>query len=113
MERKDIDKNYKWDLREIYSSQEKYQEDINEVKTLLEKILTFKDKVLESSTLLLEVLTIETSMNRKLNKLFTFINLNYTLDTRDSSYTKELGHLIDFASEIEEKTSFITTELSK
>lgn len=113
MERKDIDQKYKWKLNEIYENKDAYVEDLKKVENILEKILQYKGRILESSNTLFEVLSLDTKISRILNKIAVYISLNYSLDTRDAKFSKEMATLTDLFSKIEEKTNFIITELSK
>lgn len=113
MERKDIDKKYKWDLSEIYKNEEAFKEDEERFKKLIENEATYRGKVLESSKTLQEVLDLDTEIERVLNKMFVFRSLYTELDTRDGKASANLKRLMDLYSQESVKVSFIQTELSK
>ena len=113
MERKDIDKKYKWDLSEIYKNEEAFKEDEERFKKLIENEATYRGKVLESSKTLQEVLDLDTEIERVLNRMFVFRSLHTELDTRDGKASANLKRLMDLYSQESVKVSFIQTELSK
>ena len=48
-ERKDIDKQYTWDLEVIYSSNKEFDDDYNKVKKLIDKISKYEDDMMDNS----------------------------------------------------------------
>ena len=113
MEREKIDKKYKWDLSEIYSSDEKVKKDYKRCEEITKKLETFKGKVIKNSNTLSEVLDLNAEQDRILSKLSTYIGLNYTLDTSSSFWSKKSDEFTDFYSNISSRLSFIDTELAK
>ena len=47
MERKDIDKAYKWNLEDLYSSIEEYNKDIEVLGKLVSEFIEYKGKILK------------------------------------------------------------------
>lgn len=111
MERNKIDKKYKWKLEDLYSSLDEYNKDIEKLSKLVEKIVSYKGKVLESNKTLLEVLLLEEEMDMITNKLYVFINMRLHEDTRVGKYQELSGNLDIILSAINEKTSFFIPEL--
>ena len=77
MDRKDIDKKYKWDLESIYKNDEEYNKDLEEFKEIGNKLCKYEGKVLDNAKNLLEVLKLDTECERLIDKLYTFSHLNY------------------------------------
>ncbi len=111
--RSNIDNNYKWDLKKIYDSKEKLEEDINKVKNLSNKFLTYKGTILKNSNILYDSITIYYEINRILEKLIVYSNLKYHEDMQVSD-SKILTTTIDkLSDEIVAKISFFIPELLK
>ncbi len=113
MERKEIDKKYKWDLSEIYENDEKLKEDYRKCEEITKKLEKYQGKVLENSKSLNEVLDLDEELDRILSKISTYVGLNYTLDTTSNKWSKKEDEFTDFYSGISVRLSFISIELSK
>ena len=113
MDRKDIDKKYKWDLESIYKNDEEYNKDLEEFKEIGNKLCKYEGKVLDNAKNLLEVLKLDTECERLIDKLYTFSHLNYDLDTRNGKNLSRFNTLMDEYSRVNTMTSFVSTELSK
>ena len=111
MERNKIDNKYKWKLEDLYSNLDDYNKDIEKLGKLVEKLITYKDKILESDKTLLEVMLLEESIDMITNKLYVFINMRLHEDTRVSKYQELSGNLDIILRVINEKTSFFIPEL--
>lgn len=113
MDRNKIDAKFKWDLDSIYKNDAEYDRDIEKAKEITDKELSYKNRVLESSKTLLEIMDYELECERLVNKLYIYANLHYSLDTRDAHWTSCIASLMDLYSDLGTKTSFISTELAK
>ena len=113
MERKDIDKKYKWDLSEIYKNEDAYKEDKERLLKLVDNEESYKGRVLESSKSLQEILDLDTEIERVISKMYVFRSLQTELDTRDGKAASSLKELMDLYSTLSVRVSFISTELSK
>lgn len=111
MERNKIDNKYKWKLEDLYESLDDYNKDIEVLGKLVEKLITYKDRILESDKTLLEVMLLEESIDMITSKLYVFINMRLHEDTRVSKYQELSGNLDIMLRVINEKTSFFVPEL--
>lgn len=111
MERKDIDNKFKWKLEDLYATLDEYNEDINTLNAIVEKIITYKGRILESDKTLLEVMELEEKLDRTTNKLYVYINMRLHEDTRDSKYQELSGNLDIILTKVNELTSFFIPEL--
>ena len=73
MERNKIDNKYKWKLEDLYSNLDDYNKDIEKLGKLVEQLITYKDKILESDKTLLEVMLLEESIDM-IKPLSLFLN---------------------------------------
>ncbi len=112
-ERKDIPKEYTWDIESMYKSVEEWKEDLLDVLSKAEDIEKYKGKVGESAKTLLNVLKDMGEVYRKVLNVYVYANMKLDEDTRISSsqalYDKALAAYV----KVQEKTSFITPEILK
>lgn len=111
--RKAIKDEYKWDLTKIYKSDEECLKDLEELKTLLPKIESFRGKITESSKKLLEFLCFNDDFERKLYKVYYYIHLHFDEDTTNTNYQKLKGQIDQFLQQYSEASSFIQEEMMK
>lgn len=110
--RDEISEQYKWDLDKLLK-----KEDINNLKNeiidLTNKVLSYKDKITESSKTLYEFYQTDEELNRKLDKLFVYSKMNYDSDTTNSSNQALYMEVQKLMENISEKTTFIVPEILK
>ena len=111
MERKDIDKTYKWNLEDLYSSIEEYNKDIEVLGKLVSEFIEYKGKILESDETLLNVLLLQEKIDMITNRLYVYINMKLHEDMRVGTYQELAGTLDIILAAVNEKTSFFIPEL--
>lgn len=102
---------YNWDLTRMFKSEEEYKNTILEVNELLDKIILYKGKILDSSNNLLNVLDLETKIELLIERLYVYSHLGYyenMTNIKFQQYKEECLSLVDKVSSL---TSFITPEL--
>ena len=109
--RLEVPNDYKWDLSKMYSSNEEIENDINEVKSLTNKILKYKAHILDSSKSLYEFLKLTEKQDRLLSKLYVYSKMNLDVDTKNNQ-SKALKMKVEKLNEqISEQFSFIEPEM--
>ena len=109
--RLEVPNEYKWDLSKMYSSNEEIENDINEVKSLTNKILKYKAHILDSSKSLYEFLKLTEKQDRLLSKLYVYSKMNLDVDTKNNQ-SKALKMKVEKLNEqISEQFSFIEPEM--
>ena len=106
-----MDNKYKWDLTRMFKSEEEYKKAIDEVNQLLDKLVLYKGKLLNSSNELYEALNISERVDLLIEKLYVYSHLGYydnMADTLFQNYKEECFSLSNKASSM---TSFMTPEL--
>ena len=111
MERKDIDKTYKWNLEDLYSSIEEYNKDIEVLGKLVSEFIEYKGKILKSDETLLKALLLQEKIDMITNKLYVYINMKLHEDMRVGTYQELAGNLDIILAAVNEKTSFFIPEL--
>lgn len=111
MERKDIDKAYKWNLEDLYSSIEEYNKDIEVLGKLVSEFIEYKGKILKSDETLLNALLLQEKIDMLTNRLYVYINMKLHEDMRVGTYQELAGTLDIILATVNEKTSFFIPEL--
>lgn len=111
MDRDKIDSEYKWNLEDLYSSIDEYNKDIELLSKLVEEFISYKGRILESNSTLLEVLLLNEKIDMITNKLYVYINMKLHEDTRIGKYQELAGNLDIVLSVVNEKISFFIPEL--
>ncbi len=110
-ERKDIPKEYIWDLESLYSNLEAWEKDYEKALNLANDFLKHKDKVTISSENLYNTLKDRDELYRVVSNLYTYSRMKLDEDTRisDSQALESKG--LNLYVQVEEKTSFLVPEI--
>ena len=103
--------DYKWDLTRIFKDEKEYNESINDVNNLLDKIVSYKGRILESDKTLLELLQLETKIDKLLSKIYVYSYLGFydnMGDVKFQEYKEKANSLMVKAGSV---TSFIVPEV--
>ncbi|MCR5624635.1 MAG: oligoendopeptidase F, partial [Lachnospiraceae bacterium] len=105
-ERVEIEDEYKWDLSSMYESDEAWKEDLNNINPLIEKVASFKGKLVDARSIR-DFFDSQNEMDRKMDNLVTYASMRRSMDTREEAaqamqsviYAKyvELSTAISFA----------------
>ncbi|MDD2392670.1 MAG: oligoendopeptidase F, partial [Eubacteriales bacterium] len=81
--REEIDEQYKWDLKDIFISDESWETAFNELNTVASELEGYKGRLSESSVVLAQALTIYQRASADLMELYTYAKMSKDLDNRD------------------------------
>ena len=109
--REEIDEKYKWNLNDIYSSEEEWNTAKENLVNELPKLETFKGKLTSSASDLLACLELKTLVNKEAVKLYIYASMNSDLDTRVAKYSGMKQELQQIFSEASAKLAYIQPEL--
>lgn len=112
-ERKDIPKEYKWDIESMYESMEQWEKDLQYVLTKVEDFSKYKGNISTSGHTLLEALNEQMELYRRINNIFTYASMRLDEDTRISTSQAIHDRAMSAYVKIQEKTSFMTPEILK
>ncbi len=128
--RDEIPADYKWDLSQIYSSWEAWEDDIVALQKEVDEIQKYKgilgpvslkkglvDKSLKGKNsskpeILQQVLDAKFNMMNKATKLYSFVSLSRSVDGRNSVYNAKEQHLTRVLTDLEQKFTWFETELA-
>jgi oligoendopeptidase F len=111
LERKDIEEKYKWDLSDLYESEEAWDIDYNWIKQNLTKYDQYEGKLGTSSNLLLHCLEFNDSLDDKLNWLRLFSDMHRDVDMKSEKYQKLWSRYSTLESEVNIARSFLYPEI--
>ncbi len=111
--RSEIDKNYQWDLSTIYGSIDEWNKEYISTKDKLPSLTKYKGSLLKNANTLLEFLNLDTEINRKLDKLFSYAHLLNDEDTTNTKNQELFGKIVNLNNEYSKITTFVKPELLK
>lgn len=102
-----------WNLELIYKSIEDYQKDYDTVTELMKKVKNYKNHILDSSKSLLEILELDTKIERTIHKMATFVYRKYDEDLSNTKSQELIGNFDKLYAEYNKNGSFIVPEILK
>lgn len=110
-DRAEISDQYKWDLSDLYPSDEAYHKAKEETVKKFDGILEFKGKLTKSPANLLEGLNYHYAIYREMLRLSSYAGKRSDLDTRDSKYLAMKQEIDQLFTQYGTKSSFIDPEI--
>jgi len=110
-DRADIADEYKWDLTDLYSSDEAWQKAKQAVIAEFDQILQYKGQLGKSGETLAEALHFNSSIYQKLVKLYSYAAKKSDLDTRVSEYLGMRQEAQQLFTDYGSKASFMEPEI--
>ena len=109
--RADISEKYKWNLTDLFQTDDAWRESLNELIPKLDKVETFKGKLTKSPAGLLNALEYNTEIIKEASKLYIYASMNSDLDTRNMKYTGMKQELQQLFSKFGSRSAFIEPEI--
>lgn len=112
-DRTKIPENYKWDLTEVYQTDEGWREAKQRLVTEFPLIEAYRGKVTESPQLLLGCLDLVSRLGKEFSRLYCYASMNSDLDTRNATCLGMEQEMSAIGAEFGAKSSFIEPEILK
>ena len=112
MERDMIDDKFKWNLKDIYGSDETWRSELEKQVPKADELLNFKGKLGESGKTLFSFLEKENLLFKELTRLSTYASLKADQNTANTFYQGMTQEIAQKFSVIAAKLSFVGPELS-
>ena len=109
--RVEIPANYKWNLTDLYSSDDVWRAAFNELSPKLDLVEKFKGTLTQSAQNLLKALQYNSEISKAASKLYIYAGMNSDLDTRNMKYTGMKQELQQMFSNFGAKAAFIEPEI--
>ena len=110
MERKDIPKEYKWNLGDIYENYEKWNEDLEKMEKIQEELVEYKRKF-DNEDKLLEFLKKQEESEKIAYKLYRYPQLARDLDSSDKEATENMQKIQFLFAKMGTELSWANPEL--
>ena len=112
-DRKDIDKKYTWDLDKIYSSNDLFDSDYNEVKEFISKLSLYENNMMNTSNNFYNTLKLSFDIERIINKLYVYASLSFDLDTSDNKKQEVCDRVSNLLNLYSKSSYFIIPSIYK
>lgn len=110
-ERKDIDDEYKWDLTQVYSSDDEWRESFDALKKDIKSLGKYEGKLGSSAETLLKALELNDELFAEYEKLYQYASLSKDLDLTKTKYQATYEKIQSLGANLRETASFIAPEL--
>ncbi len=109
--REEIEPKYKWNLSDIYSSLQAWEEDFRFISENLNSFEQFEGRLSESAEVLYDCLKKDEEFGIKLGKLYLYSMLERDLNLANTEAQGRYDRVVSLHALVSEKTSFIVPEI--
>jgi oligoendopeptidase F len=113
LERKDVDPKYKWNLEDLYKTENDWLADKEKIASGIEKVASYQGKLGNSADELYTGLKTYITLLKDYYKFSSYANQHKDEDLRNSDAQASAQIASTLASEFSQKTSFINPEILK
>ncbi|WP_353097785.1 oligoendopeptidase F [Tissierella praeacuta] len=110
-ERKDIQKEYQWDLESMFYDFGEWEKSYNKAKDMAKDFALYKGKVVSSAENFYNVLKDRDELYRITGHLYSYAHMKLDEDTREGKSQELSDKGLGLYVEVEEKTSFLVPEI--
>lgn len=111
--RSEIKDEYKWDLTRMYSCEEDFNADYNNLIKLIDELKSFRGIIAKDAETLLKYLKLEENANTILTNMYVYAYCKNDEDLSNKESQKRFDKVLDILSMCSEATSFSIPELLK
>ncbi len=109
--REKFEDKYKWNVKDLYESDESAYQEIEELTQELNKYKDYEGHILDNNQNLLQLLDFDVEISRRLEKLFIYAHINNDADTLNTKYQELFGKVKNVYNKYLEVTAYIVPEL--
>lgn len=109
--RDQLPEKYKWNLTDLYSSDESWKQEKERIQQEMQKMATYKGKLTQSSAVLLEALEFNNKLVKDMVRLSSYASMKSDQDTRVTKYAGMKQELQQLFTQYGALTSFMEPEL--
>ena len=111
--RSEIEEKNKWDLSVLYLDDNSWNEDYKALKESISSLERYKGILLKDAKTLLDFIVNYYKIDRKLEKVYYYVHLQYDSETMNSKYQELDGKVTNLFKDISVVTSYVEPELLK
>ena len=108
--RSEIDDKYKWKLDKIYSTDDEWEKEFNELKNESPKLKSFSGKLNDKEEIL-KYLEFNEKISRKAEKLYVYAHMRSDEDTTNQKYQNMMNRADAFMAELSSYGAFFVPEI--
>lgn len=109
--REELDDKYKWDLTDLYPSDDAWVTEKTRIEKEMNKVTAFKGKLTESPESLLKAMEFYSNIAKEMTRLYSYVSMLSDQDTRVSKYAGMKQEIAQVFSSFSAKSSFFEPEL--
>lgn len=112
-ERSEIAEQYKWNLADLYPSDDAWKNAKNDLATEIKKVTEFQAKLANSAADLLACLKYTSEIQKQFGRLYSYASMHSDQDTRNSEYLAMKQEVAQLGTNYNSLASFIEPEILK
>ena len=109
--REELPEKYKWDLTDLYATDETWKEEKERIQQEMQKAASYKGKLTQSATVLLEALELNSTLRKEMVRLSSYAAMKSDQDTRVTKYAGMKQEMQQLYAAYGALTSFVEPEL--
>ena len=113
MDRDKIEKQYKWDLSQIFKSQEEFDKYYEDTKNKINKFSRHEKIMTDSSANFYNAIDEYYQITRQLEKLYVYVSMSFDVDTSNNKSQAQKIKVANLYDEWSKITFFITPSILK
>ncbi|MCZ0755956.1 oligoendopeptidase F [Anoxybacillus sp. J5B_2022] len=100
-----------WRLEDIFPTDEAWEQEFQQVKSMIPKLSDYQGRLGESADVLYEALQYQDELSMRIEKLYTYAHMRYDQDTTNSFYQGLNDRITGLYSEASSAMAFIVPEI--
>jgi oligoendopeptidase F len=112
-ERSEIAAQYKWNLADLYHSDEAWDKAKDELAGRFDEVTKYKGKLTSSASTLLACLELDSQISKEFGRLFSYASMKSDQDTGNSKYLGFKQEMQQLSTNYNSKTAFVTPEIAE
>ncbi|MDD4048214.1 MAG: oligoendopeptidase F [Clostridia bacterium] len=111
--RQEIDKQYTWDLEHLYKSHLDWENELNEILSIMNTLVLKKGTITKSSLNLQEALSLMDKLGSKLERAGSYARMNFDVNMGNAQTKIDYERIDNIYTKISDNLSFYEPELAK
>jgi oligoendopeptidase F len=112
-ERAEISDKYKWNLEDLYASDEAWNQAKQELVAQFDQVSEYKGKLANSASELLACLKFSSSVSKDFGRLYSYANMKSDEDVGNSKYLAMKQEIQQISTDYSSKAAFIRPEIAE